>query len=135
MAKGDFPGESHITVKDDARPRVVPPRKYPIQLKYEIKAELDRMESLGVIAPVKEPTDWVSALSFRRKENGKLRVCLDPQALNQASKRTYHKTPTLEELTPKFHGAKIFSKLDARHGYWSIVLDEESSLMTTFHSH
>ena len=131
---GRFPGEFHITVKDDARPRVVPPRKYPIQLKDEIKAELDRMESLGVIAPVKEPTDWVSALTFRRKENGKLRVCLDPQALNQASKRTYHKTPTLEELTPKFHGAKVFSKLDARHGYWSIVLDKESSLMTTFHS-
>ena len=27
-----------------------------------------------------------------------------------------------------------FTKLDACHGYWSIVLDEESSLLTTFNS-
>ena len=49
-------------------------------------------------------------------------------------KRTYHKTPTLEEITHQFHGATVFSKLDARHGYWSVELDEESSLLTTFNS-
>ncbi|XP_022099493.1 uncharacterized protein LOC110984016 [Acanthaster planci] len=131
---GRFPGEYHIELKDNACPVVQPPRKYPIQIKEELKAELDRMESLDVIAKVTEPTDWVSSLAFSRKDNGSLRVCLDPQALNKASKRTYHKTPTLEEITHQFNGAKIFSKLDARHGYWSIVLDEESSLLTTFNS-
>ena len=131
---GQFPGKFHITLKPDAEPVVQPPRKYPIQLKDELKAELDKMEEISVIARVHEPTDWVSALAFSRKQNGKLRICLDPKDLNRATKRTYHKTPTLEEITHKFSGAKVFSKLDARHGYWSIVLDEESSLYTTFNT-
>ena len=31
-----------------------------------------------------------------------------------------------------FKGSTVFSKLVARHGYWSVVLDEESSYLTTF---
>ena len=76
----------------------------------------------------------MSSLAFSRKANGQLRICLDPKDLNRASKRTYHKTPTLEEITHKFSGARVFSKLDARHGYWSIELDSASSYLTTFNS-
>jgi hypothetical protein len=92
------------------------------------------MEKAGVITKVHEPTDWVSSITFSRKANGKLRICLDPKDLNNAMKRTYHKTPTLEEITHKFHGATVFSKLDARHGYWSLELDDVSSTLTTFNS-
>ena len=41
---------------------------------------------------------------------------------------------TLEEITHKLAGATVFSKLDARHGYWSVSLDQESSMKTTFNS-
>ncbi|KAK2727616.1 hypothetical protein QYM36_008187 [Artemia franciscana] len=40
--------------------------------------------------------------------------------------------PTFDEAIQKHEGAKFFTKLDARHGYWSLVLDEESSELTTF---
>ena len=92
------------------------------------------MVEQDIITPVLEPTDWVSSLAFSRKDNGKLRICLDPKDLNKAIKRTYHKTPTLEEITHHFNGARVFSKMDARHGYWSIELEEESSYLTTFNS-
>ena len=42
--------------------------------------------------------------------------------------------PTVEEVTHKLENSHYFTKLDAHHGYWSIVLDEESSLLTTFNS-
>ena len=131
---GNFPETLHITLKDNAQPVIQPPRKYPIQLVPEINSELQKMEKLGVITKVNGPTDWVNSLAFSRKSNGKLRICLDPKELNKNIKRTYHKTPTIEELTNKFSGAKFFSKLDARHGYWSVKLDDESSKLTTFNS-
>ena len=131
---GEFEGNLSLSLKEDAKPKIHPPRKYPIQLLPEITEEINKMKELGVIEKVTGPTDWVNSLAFSRKSSGGLRVCLDPKDLNKAIKRTYHKTPTLQEITNKLSGATHFSKLDARHGYWSIRLDEESSLMTTFNS-
>ena len=42
--------------------------------------------------------------------------------------------PTVEEVIHKFANLHYFTKLDTHHRYWSIVLDEESSLLTTFNS-
>ena len=131
---GKFEGEYHIVINPDIPPVVHAARRCPIQIKDEIKKELDDMETLGVIKPVTEPTDWVSSLAYSQKSNGRWRVCLDPKDLNTAIKRSHHHTPTLEEITYKFAGKKVFSKLDARHGYWSVSLDNESSMLTTFNS-
>ena len=38
----------------------------------------------------------------------------------------------VEEINPQFAGARLFSKLDAKAGYWAIHLDSESQLLTTF---
>ena len=130
---GDFEGELHITLQEDAQPVVQPPRKYPIQLLEEIRTELEKMEDLGVITSITEPTDWVNALAFSIKASGGLRACLDLRSLNQCIKRMHHKTPTLE-ITHRLSGSKVFSKLDAKHGYWSIKLDEELLKLTTFNS-
>ena len=52
--------------------------------------------------------------------------------LNRAICCDHHKMPTVEEGAHEFANLHYFTKLDAHHGYWSIVLDEESSLLTTF---
>ena len=131
---GKLPGEYHIVLERGSQPVIHAPRKCPIHLKDELKQELDDMEQKGVIKKMTEPTDWVSSIVISRRKNGKLRVCLDPKDLNKAIKRCHHKTPTLEEITHKFAGSRYFSKLDAKNGYWSVVLDEESSRLTTFNS-
>ncbi|KAK2705982.1 hypothetical protein QYM36_016114 [Artemia franciscana] len=51
-----------------------------------------------------------------------------------AIKRLHHPMPTFDEAVLKHAGAKYFTKLDARHGYWSLELDEESSELTTFNT-
>ena len=131
---GRFDGAFHITTDPSITPVVHAPRKCPIHLRDEIQAELQDMENIGVIAKVTAPTEWVSSIVCSRKSSGRLRICLDPKDLNEAIRRPHYKTPTLDEITHKLAGAKIFSKLDARHGYWAVVLDDESSLKTTFNS-
>ena len=59
---------------------------------------------------------------------------LDPKDLNAAVKREHHVTPTLEEILPKLAGAKVFSIVNAKCGYWNVVLDDESAYLTTFNS-
>jgi transposase InsO family protein len=131
---GKFPGEHKLILNDNNSPVIHAPRRAPIQLRDKIKAELERMVSLDVIRPVVEPTDWVSSITYVQKADGSLRICLDPKDVNMALKRGPHHTPTVEELTHKFANATHFSKLDARSGYWSVQLNRDSQLLTTFNS-
>ena len=54
--------------------------------------------------------------------------------LSEAICCNHHKMPTVEEVAHKFTHSHNFTKLDAHHAYWLIVLDQESSLLTTFNS-
>ena len=92
------------------------------------------MECLGMITHVDEPMDWVSSITYVQKANGKLHLCLDPHNLKEIIHHDHHKTPTVEEVAHKFAHSCFFTKLDGHHGYWSIVLNQDSSLLTTFNS-
>ncbi|GFS21421.1 reverse transcriptases (RTs) from retrotransposons domain-containing protein [Elysia marginata] len=87
------------------------------------------MTNSGIIKKIKEgePTEWVNSLVYREKANGRLRLYLDPKDLNRAILREHHKIPTLEveEILPNLSGAKYFSFLDAKCGYWIVVLDKK----------
>jgi len=129
---GSFKGAAKIHLKPDAQPSIDPPRKCSVHIKPKLKQELDHMESLGIIRKVETPTDWCSSITTVVKKDGSIRVCLDPRRLNDALKRCSHKIPTLEELNPEFANAKVFSKLDAKSGYWAVHLEESSQEITTF---
>ena len=75
------------------------------------------MIELDVIHPVIEPTDWVSSITYVQKADGSLRICLDLKDLNSVSKRGQHHIPTVEELTHRFAGSTVFSKLDAKSSF------------------
>ena len=130
---GCLPGLHHIKVDKNAKPVIDSPRRVPATLRQKIKSELDRMESIGVVSPVKEPTDWVSSMVPVVRPD-KLRVCIDPFNLNQAIKREHHPMKTIEEVASRLPGAKIFSTLDAASGFWQIQLNEESANLTCFNT-
>ena len=66
------------------------------------------------------------------KPNAKLRVCIDPQHLNRALKRSHYPLPVIENILPELNNVKVFSKEDLKDGFLQIQLDEESSKLTTF---
>ena len=68
------------------------------------------------------------------KKDGKLRVCLDPKDLNQAIQRKHYPLPTIEDIATRLFGAKVFTVLDVRQGFWHVTLDESSSFLTTFNT-
>ena len=129
---GSFPGKVKLVVDEDAKPVITPTRRVPTALKEKFKDELDRLEALGVIEKVEKPTPWVSSVVVTTKTSGALRVCIDPKPLNAALKRERYQLPVLDDLLPELAEAKVFSTVDLRAGYWHCVLDEESSLLTTF---
>ena len=125
-----------IKLKKDAVPVVHPVRKLPFTRVQPVEEELKRMVKIGSIAPVDVPTEWVNSMVVTEKpETGKIRVCLDPTSLNKFVMREHTALPTEEEILSKLQEATIFTKLDAKDGYWQVPLDEESSYLTTFNTH
>ena len=122
-----------IILKEGAVPVQHPSRKVAFKILPDLKAELERMVKLNVIAPVDEPTDWVGSMVIV-KEPGKLRICLDSNDLNKVVKREHWHIPTPEETFAKLSNSKFISKLDLKNGYWQIPLDEKSSILTTFNT-
>ena len=88
------------------------------------------MEDLKIITPVTIPTEWVSSITYPRKPDGTLCICLDPRDLNRATIREHYKAPTLEEISHKLAGATVFSKLDTKDRFW-----ECTSRQCIFSSH
>ena len=131
---GCLEGEYHIRVDPQQSPVQHPPRKVPVALRDRLKASLDDLEKQDIVAPVTEPTPWVSSIVVVPKKDGKLRLCLDPKDLNKAIQREHYPLPTIEEVAPRLHGAKCFTILDAKSGFWHVRLDQASSLLTTFNT-
>lgn len=77
------------------------------------------MENLNVIVNEPDYTEWTSnILLVKRKE--KLRICIDTQHLNEALQDIKVQLPIVEEILPELTDAKVFSILDAKHGFWQL---------------
>ena len=130
---GCMPNEVKVTLNPDIEPFAqAVPRRVPAARKAPLLAELQRMERMGVIEKVEEPTEWCSPVLVVPKKNQSIRVCIDFTRLNKAVKREFHPLPTTEETISELGNAKIFTKLDANSGYWQMKLSEESQKLTTF---
>ena len=131
---GKLAGEHHIRIDSTVNPVQHAPRRVPVALRAKVKETLEDLEKQEIIAPVTCPTAWISSMVTVPKKNGKLRVCLDPRDLNRAVQREHYPLPTIEDIATRLHGAKVFTKLDVRNGFWHVALDAESSYLTTFHT-
>ena len=130
---GKLQREYSIKLQEGANPyALTTPRQVPIPLMKPVKAELERMEKLGVISRVSEPTDWCAGMVVVPKPNGQVRICVDQTCLNDNVCRERHPLPAVDQTLAQLAGAKVFSKLDANSGFWQIPLSPESIPHTTF---
>ena len=129
---GTLEGDVHLDVDPTVNPVQLPLRRLPIAVRDRVHAELQKLVDNDVIAPVSTPTKWVSALLITTKQDGSLRVCIDPKPLNRALQRSTYYMPTIDDVLPKLINVKVFSTTDAKSAFWHLKLDEESSYLTTF---
>ena len=110
---GHFPGDLYkFHLKPEHKPTQHAPRKVPIHLETALKEEIKSLVKLGILEKVKEHTDWVNSYTIIEKDTGshhspnyiikkKLRICLDPMDLNEASEKEPYHTHSVNEITAK----------------------------------
>lgn len=94
--------------------------------------KLKELESQDIIERVNEASEWVSPMLVKRKSSNEVRIIVDLREANKAVIREMHPLPTLEQMSRKIGGNKIFTKLDIKQAFHQVVLKEECRYITTF---
>ena len=117
---------SHICLADNAQPFCVnTPRAVPSAYRDKLKAELDLLQSQGVISPVTKPTEWcVPIVITPKKDSEDIRMCVNLSRLNKyvRCKRYQSSTPAQAIADIAADNTKSFTKLDAMNGYTPVFL-------------
>ena len=129
---GQLPGTHTIRLQQNAQPTIQPARRVPFKYRQQLRTQLEEMVDADILAKVTEATAWASPIVLVTKPGSdKLRICMDPSALNKAIQREHYQIKTPEEIFANLAGTKFFSTLDATSGFLQVALDEDSSYLTT----
>ena len=81
---GCVPGTTKIAIDPNSQPAQDACRRVPFPPRGKLKAELDRMEKLGVIIKKNSPTVWVSSLCVVVRPSGDFRGMLGSKNSKQS---------------------------------------------------
>ena len=95
---GRLEGKYRIVLDKDKPPVQDPPRQVSVPLRDALKGTLDNLVQQDILAPVQQPTPWISSMVVVPKKDGKPRICLDPKHLNKAIRREHFPLPTIENV-------------------------------------
>ena len=102
-----------IRLRPNAQPyNLAPPCRISAPLLGPLKEELKRIETNHIVTSVTTPIGWCSLIEIVLKPNGKIRICVDYKRLNYSVMREQFTMPTVDEITAKMTGSKVFSALD-----------------------
>ena len=136
-----------FTIKEGANPVAQKPRALPFYLRKPLKEWLDKCVDSGIYekVPDGEPITWCSPLvltppkpRFAQTDKDELEphmirasiVLRVPNKYMEQHRITQN--AVVEDFTHKFHGCKIYSKLDMTMGYHQLTLHPASRTIATF---
>ena len=80
--------EYEIRLKHDAEPHALFTAQHvSIPLREKVRVELQRMEDLGVISKIDQPTPWCAGMVVVPKKSGEVHICVDLKPLNSNALR------------------------------------------------
>ena len=107
------------------RHRRIPPSMYE-----EVREHLEMLLQTGIIQESDSP--WASPCVLVRKKSGALRFCVDYRMINKVTVKDAYALPRIEECFDYLAGAKMFSCLDLRSGYYQVEIEDSHKPRTAF---
>lgn len=110
------------------------PYRLPFSQRPILDKHLDELLEAGIIRPSTSP--WSSPIIMvPRKDGGSPRMCVDYRKLNKVLVHNSYPLPNINDILTSMHGAKVFSCIDLKSGYYQIEMEEADKEKTAFISH
>ena len=108
--------------------------RYSPQDREEFSKQIKELLRMNLIieskSPHMSPAFLVENEAERRR--GKKRMVVNYKAINAATIGDSHNMPNMQELLTLLRGKNIFSTFDCKSGFWQVLLDDDSQLLTAF---
>ncbi|KAL4304390.1 hypothetical protein GQ457_10G012250 [Hibiscus cannabinus] len=114
-----------IKTCSDSTPVSISP--YHMETK-ELKTQLQELLDRSFIRPSTSP--WGAPISFVRKKDESLRMCIDYRQLNKMTVKNKYLLPCIDDLFDQLRGASVFSKIDLISRYYQLKVREQDVLKT-----
>ena len=100
----------------------------------KVEAQIQDMLNSNIIRPSTSP--WSSPIVIVPKKDGTRRMCVDFRKLNNiTSTKNSYPLPDIQDILSCLKGAKVYSCIDLKSGYWQIKMAEEDRPKTAFICH
>ena len=94
----------------------------------EVREHIQEMLDRGAIRPSQSP--WCNTVVLVRKKDGGF--CIDFCQLNSRTKKDAYPLPWMQETMESMVGARFFSTMDLKSGFWQVKMAKDSQQYTTF---
>ena len=129
-----MPPDRDVEFVIDLVPGTAPIAKRPYRMAAselaELKKQLEELQRIGFITPSSSP--WGAPVLFVKKKDGSMRLCVDYRALNEVTIKNKYPLPRIDDLFDQLKGAKYFSKIDLRSGFFQLKIRESDIPKTAF---
>ena len=126
----DLPGmppDRNVEFVIELQPGTAPisrrPYRMPPNELVELKKQLQELLDKGYIRPSTSP--WGCPALFIKKKDQSLRLCVDYRLLNAVTIKNKYPASRIDILFDQLFGARVFSKIDLRSGYYQIKIRAE----------
>ena len=129
----DFQAKLHL--KENTAPIFMRARPVPYAMRDRIEAELNRLESEGVLSKTNS-SDWATPIVPIVKKNNQIRLCGDYKiTVNRALKVDRYPLPRPQDIFASLAGGQKFTKLDLKQAYLQCEVDDMTKGLLTLNTH
>jgi hypothetical protein len=129
-----MPPDRDVEFIIDLLPRTRPIAKRPYKMDIEELNELKKQlkEQLDKCFIQQSSSSWGAPVLFVENKDSSKRFDVDYRSLNEVTIKNKYPLPNINDLFDQLKGAKVFSKIDLRSGYFQLKIREQDIPKTAF---